>query len=281
MNHASQEPSPILRVGMIDYVNGLVPDYDFCSERFEKVYGVPSVLNSMLSEGKLDLSPVSSMEFLLRPDLYKVISDVCIASFGRTHTVGVFSPYPPKAWEGKRFCLTGASLTSVHLFKVICEVYLKIEVVTETRNLQPLGTQDLLALQKKYDGVLLIGDEVRLAASVMTFPYHDLGSLWAQLTGLPFVYALWLVRKDSCKFFKDEISCVVTQLRASISQGLANLSNLYRNSSISWKQEEFFRYFQECIVYRLSERELLGFERFQEDLLSLGVIPKLIPLNYF
>ena len=280
MPDPNHPPSP-LRVGMIDYINGLVPDFDFCPEGVEKVYGVPSVLNTMLSKGELDFSPVSSMEYLLRPQDYRVIPGLCIASLGRTHTVGVFSQFSPQGWGGKRFYITGASLTSVYLFKVLCETYLKLDVETETRGLESLSSDDFTDLEANYDGILLIGDDVRRADSVLKSSYHDLGTLWAQFTGLPFVYALWLIRKDACLHHQDRVMDLIEKLKASIDSGLANLDLLYQGSEVSWDQQEFLRYFQDHMTYHFSNRELQGFERFQKDLVSIGVLSNPIAMDYF
>ena len=55
-------------------------------------------------------------------------------------------------------------------------------------------------LQTAHDAFLLIGDQaLRQRRGTPGFPYtYDLGAEWQAWTGLPFVFARWMVRKNGC-----------------------------------------------------------------------------------
>jgi len=259
----------------------MVPDFDFPEIGFEKIYGVPSSLNEMLRNGELDLSPVSSMEYLLNPHLYQVLPDICIASRDYANTVGVFSKYEPADWNGKRFFLTGYSLTSIYLFQVLSKLYLRCGVECVIPRPGDKLPTDLKSLASEFDGLLLIGDQVQELKSMNILPYHDLCSLWNHYTGKSFVFALWLVRKDCSRVWEGEIKRIQHGLSFSIQKGLENLDSLFQRSTGAWNREEFEEYFLHSMIYWLGTRELEGLRQFSRDLVRCDLIKNEPAIEFF
>lgn len=266
---------------MINFINGLVPDFDFPESGFKKIYGVPSELNQLLRAGDLILSPVSSVEYLLNSQKYQILPEICIASHSFAKTVGIFSHYNPSQWDGKTFFLSGFSATSVHLFQVLCQRYLSCEVEVVQGDLSGQENLDYPRLTRDFDGILLIGDQVHEFQKLGYLPYHDLCFLWKHYTSKPFVFALWLVRIDSIKHLKKEISQIHHSLRYSIGSGLEHLRDVYEDSKTDWSWDEFHDYFTKAMEYRLGKNEIAGLRQFSQDLVACNLLEEEPDLVFF
>ena len=111
--------SKAVRVGYIDYLN-TVPFYHGLAERFEPgaielVRGVPTEINRLMREDKLDIALVSSLEYALAADRYLVLNDGCIGSSGITQSVILFSRHRLKDLNHRTVALSKASLSSATL----------------------------------------------------------------------------------------------------------------------------------------------------------------------
>jgi len=87
--------------------------------------------------------------------------------------------------------LDEASETSVALLKILLSKRMDLANI-RFRRIQPT----IRPAELPDDAVLLIGD-AGLAADPGERQIVDLGEAWHQWTGLPFVYALWLIAPDS------------------------------------------------------------------------------------
>ena len=148
------------------------------------IYATPARLAEMLRTDELDAALVSVVEPLFN-DRYDILDGVAVSSLGEVKSVLLAHRRPLE--EAKEVFCDTASLTSVTLLKVLfAERGLKPEF-------KPL--EDYAAAKEK-DFVLLIGD----AALDFLFARHgheifDLGTAWYELTGLPFVFAVWALRR--------------------------------------------------------------------------------------
>ena len=103
-------------------------------------------------------------------------------------SVKLFSRVP---WEQiERLALDAGSRTS----QVLARIWLDAQHGVRPGEIEelPLGVS---ALESTADAVLVIGDR---AMKVPGEPFHDvvdLGEAWHALTGLPFVFALWVARQ--------------------------------------------------------------------------------------
>ena len=175
------------RVGCVPYVNArpLVAVFDQPNEFVEVLYAVPSKLPAMLDSGEVDAILVSSIELLRRDDLLPV-TEVGIMSNGPVMSVRMLSKVPLS--EIKTLALDQSSMTSNMLAQVILAeqgVFPKVE------ELPPVAS-DMLA---NHDACVLIGDR-GFEADGTGLVDIDLGEAWTKMTGLPFVWALWLGKRD-------------------------------------------------------------------------------------
>jgi chorismate dehydratase len=191
-----------LTIGVIDYLN-VQPVYYRLQERLAGqdvrfVYGVPTTLNRMLVAGEIDVAPISAIETARHAADLAVIPQLGIATLGAVKTVLLFSWMPdPAELDGVTVALTDHSATSVELVKILCRE--RYGVAPRWR----VAPQNLDEMLSRASAALLIGDEALIEGTVHRavprrgVPHvFDLGDEWLKWTGLPFVFALWSVRRD-------------------------------------------------------------------------------------
>jgi len=183
-----------LKIGKIPYLN-LFPFFYYLEglkePSFEFIEAVPSQLNKLLRKGEIDVSPSSSIEYLLNQDLYEIIEGHSVSSIGPVKSIILFSSLPIEKLKNRTVLATDQSDTSVVQLKIIANIFLNLNIKIKRSN---LSFEEGL---KRYPAYLLIGDEAMKKAFTNRVYYtYDLGELWHRHTGLPFVYALWIIRKE-------------------------------------------------------------------------------------
>lgn len=103
-------------------------------------------------------------------------------------------PGPLDRLDGARVALGSTSRTSVRLAQLLLAE--RFEVTPDYYTCPP----DLGLMMREAEAGVLIGDAA-LRANLHDGPrygldVHDLGQLWKEWTGLPFVFAVWAVRRD-------------------------------------------------------------------------------------
>lgn len=192
-----------LKVGKINFLN-IYPIFftlekECDPSRFQFIDGTPAELNHRLREGTLDISPSSSIEYLRNPEIYTLIDGHSISTTGPIMSILLFSKHPIEDLDTRLILASEQSETSTALLKIILKKFYGFQnkILTSSSDIK-----DGLDSAPAY---MLIGDDALKAArsSFITdhpSPVHiyDLGEIWHRNTGLPFVYALWIGRKECC-----------------------------------------------------------------------------------
>ena len=120
---------------------------------------------------------------------------------------------------------------------------------------------EVIEENKIFDAKVLIGDNALL--SKKSNNDIDLSLAWKQMTGLPFIFAVWAVRSD-CKNI-DEIEKIVINAAHeginSISLIAERFSNQQGNSISFWED-----YLNNNIHFQLSDDDIKGMNLFKEML---------------
>jgi chorismate dehydratase len=131
--------------------------------------------------------------------------------------------------------------------------------------------------------VLAIGDEaLRLkAAAVMPFEL-DLGEAWQELTGLPFVFGVWAVRRDFARAQPEATHTLHRLLLRSRDWGLGSLAELsvIAAASFGMTPAQVLAYFNQ-LNYALDPEHEEGLATFFHYLYNLGELPEEPQLEYF
>jgi len=221
----------------------------------EVIYATPAKLAEMLRRDELDAALVSVVEPLLS-DRYDVLDEIAVASLGEVKSVLLAHRQPLEAMR-EVHCDT-ASLTSVRLLKVLlAERGLKPEF-------KPLPDYNFAAPP---DNLMLIGDP----ALDFLFGSHeheiwDLGAAWYEMAKLPFVFAVWALRRGI------ENAQLRRRLQEARDFGLDTLDHIIRSRT---EYTEDFRkdYLGWHIHYHLGADEKRGIAKFMGLLRKHGFGP--------
>jgi chorismate dehydratase len=213
----------MLRLGHIIYSNCFPPHAGIVTGKtafpFKIVEGIPTMLNRMLYEGKIDVSPSSSIEYALNAGRYVLLPDLSITSRDRVMSIILQSRLPINDLDEKNVALTTASATSVILLRILLDLQWDVHPRFTTFE------QNLDNPFEKADAALFIGDLALKLKASLSHPYlYDLGALWHEFTGLPFVFALWQVNYR--KNIDKELNVLYDILLQSKSYGLENIAEL-------------------------------------------------------
>ncbi len=250
-----------LRVGHISYIN-CVPFFHYLRQvgfDGEIVSGVPAVLNRQLAAGSIDLSPSSSFEYALHWRDYQLLPGHSISSCGPVQSVLLFSPEPLETLSGQTIAVTGESATSINLLQVLLrEFYGCGEVSCRV----PEGSVEESITAGS--SALLIGDRaLRAGLSHASGQVYDLGELWNRHTDLPFVFALWIVRRQAAIRSADEMKNFARQLSAARVKAEQNLDALAGMiPEREWMGEEGLVAYWRQMSYDLGAAHQLGLKLF-------------------
>lgn len=259
-----------LRVGAVSYLNAkpLVYGLDAHPGQFDVRFDVPAKCAELLHEGKVDLGLIPAIEYQ-RGD-YAIVPGIAIASHGDVATVAVFTRKPMAQVE--TLALDLSSRTSVALTRVLCAKHWKI--APKFTPAEP----NLEAMLQKADAALVIGDpafEIDPAKHDVT--KVDLGGEWMAMTGLPFVYAMWVGRPGAVS------ASEVRALQTARDRGVANLAAIARQVSDgdSALEQRALAYLRDNLKFELGEAEQAGLRKFHELAAEISVIPALKPLRFY
>lgn len=184
------------------------------------VRGVPGQLNALLERGEIDVAPASSIEFARHADRYRALPGLSISAHGPVRTIQFLARAPiEELTDNSRIAMPTASATSVVLLKIILTQRLGIHPHYSWFDQE---SQDPLA--SGLDGALFIGDIAHRQAARPRFIAHDLGQLWLDWTGLPFVFALWQTGAGGAR--DDELARLTRELHASRRWSMERLPEL-------------------------------------------------------
>jgi len=243
-----------LRIGCVKYLNARPLIFGGPAD---VVLDHPSVLCAQLAHGELDVALVSSFEFLRNP-IYRIVDGISISSDGPVYSVVV--AHVGEIFAVEQIELDPAAETSGNLLRcLLSELKLRPRfVATSTSSLA------------KERARLLIGDQaIRFRQQHGNeFQFWDLGENWQKLAGLPFVYALWLVRPEVV-----DPKSIADRLRALRDQNLTNIDNLIANEK-EFDRGFCDRYYREHLRFNFGEREKKGLRAFHQLCQKHDLLPK-------
>lgn len=235
---------------------------------YEFVEGVPSYLNREVREGRIDVSPSSSIEYLRNPCRYDLVPGHSISSKGPVGSIFLFSKRPIDALDNITVFTSSQSETSVALLRIILKIFLNIEC-TFLSTSEPI--KKVLGAGEAY---MLIGDDA-LTESLKWPGLHiyDIGDLWYKQTGLPSVFALWIVRKDASIDKRELIDGFIRALDAAKASAFRNLDAVAAASPLGKfiREKELVSYWK-GISYDFGEDHRRGLELFRYYAEKLGIL---------
>lgn len=192
-SHQSDEPLWTMatrsKIAAVSYLNTVPLIYGIEHAgllRADLLLAPPADCARAFERGEADIALVPAGALPRLGDTAEIITSYCIGAVGSVRTVTVMSNRP--VTEAAVLRLDSHSMTSVRLAQVLCRELWKI-----SPRMEELSDYSVLEHPADDEAYLLIGDKV--------FPQEgrfrhvrDLADCWRELTGLPFVFAVWVAR---------------------------------------------------------------------------------------
>ena len=187
-----------ISIGKISYINaspvfygldhGLLPSW------LKMVPDVPSVLNQKIITGQIEVSPISAAFYALNHKELLLLPDLSISCEGRVLSVILASNFLIDDLNNKTVMFSQESASAAAFLKMIFH----------QRQVNPTfqigNVSDYQEVSKTADAVLVIGDNALIHPWDQVFEHHiELGQYWYEMTQMPFVFAVWAVRRSFAK----------------------------------------------------------------------------------
>ena len=241
-----------IKVGAVSYLNtkpllyGL--EHGPIKDEIELILDYPARLVEMLKTGAIDIGlvPVGAL-----PELgeYHIVSDYCIGTEGEVASVAVFSQVP--MGEIETVILDYQSRTSVKLCKLLFEKHWKKDVVFIDAQ-----HDEYINEIKGTTAGLIIGDRA-LAYRGKSKYIYDLGFGWKEMTGLPFVFAVWVSLLKVDKEFAINFS-------REIGKGVLEIDKF--NVGLNNKEYDLYYYLTKNISFDFNQKKQEGIKFFLESI---------------
>ena len=227
----------------------------------------PARCAEMLERGEVDAALVPVIEYQ-RIRHIAIIPDVCVGSKSAVRSV-VLVTRKNNLKKIERVALDESSRTSAALVKIIFRKFLGFEPQWKT------AAPDLKSMLTDSDAALIIGDPA-MKIPRDQFRVFDLAALWHEFTGLGFVFAMWMARKDSI----EKIRAI--NFAAARDEGMANLDRIVPDyqERIELSADEINQYLTKNIVLRVDEQMWNGLLLYLELAAKHKLISYTKPLQF-
>ena len=267
--------SRVGRVGCVSYLNAK-PLIDGLTGRpgVSLILDVPSRLLALLERGKVDLALCPVVDYYRSAVPLELVPVGGIGCCGPTLTVKLFSRVPLDAIQSVH--VDPDSHTSVVLMKLVLwrSYGLAPRVMTSIAS-EPAPLPS--GADTPPQAMLLIGDKVVTDRPVEeSYPYDlDLGEAWHALTGLPFVFAVWMARVGG------ELGDLPTLLRAQLQFNLTRLEQIASRYAPEhgWDEAWAHHYLSGLMRYEIGPLQLRAIDQFAMMAHGLGLINRLEPVR--
>lgn len=250
-----------IRVTAVSYLNTKPLLYGLLTsplaEEIDLSLNIPSECARKLRDGEVDLAltPVAILPEL--PE-WHLVSDYCIGAKGAVKTVNIYGEVPIEEME--EIYLDHHSRTSVALTQVLMKEFWHRQprfVPAQEGYIDDIGGRR---------GGVVIGD--RTIDLEGRFPFvYDLSEVWHQLTGLPFVFAAWVSRKQLPESF-------VSAFNAAMKNGIEAIPKLKLLLPSPHPNFDLATYFTKHISYDLNADKRQALNRFLDYLAQSNISPQ-------
>ncbi len=254
------------RLGLVAYSNVSPFRHGLRQLGVEYLDEVPAKLLPLLESGEVEAAILPAYDVLAHPGLI-ALPGTCIACDGPAMSVRLFSRLP------LRFATTVAldadSHTSVALTRILLAA---LGAHPQYLTLPP----DLDQMLSHTDAALLIGDPCLRAQPGQDVIVTDLGEAWKELTGLPFVFALWATREGT------DYAALNTLILQALQLGLDNLPTIAAAEAprLGLSPEIMLVYLRDHLRYHLEESYRAGLERFWQMAVFRGLVDSEGPVRF-
>lgn len=260
-----------MRIGHNPNTN-MLPMFHFLPKEhplLESVTAEPTGHNAMLSDGRIDMAPISAFSYGEYWKDYAILPNLSVSTKGRVGSILLFSKVPLKNLDGLTVALTDTSATSVNLTKILLHHFIGVAPCYLTMN------SNLQGMFAKADAALLIGDAAIQAALLQPECYtYDLGEEWLNYTGSSMTYAVWAFPKRLINEREEEVLTVYHLLLKAKAKALGNMEEVVKAcQTMLGGSLQFWRNYFTQFNYGLDQTTVAGLNKylnlcFEKKLLS-------------
>ncbi len=263
----------MLRSGRIIYTNDLpiYTAFDLGVVRYPGalVADIPTNLNAMLLDGRVDLSPISAFAWAAHADTLALLPDLCIGARRDVWSVVCVSRAPLAELDGVEIAVTRESASGRNLLRVLLERRYGVRA-------NFVEHADPFAVAAQGKPALLIGD--RAIDAAQTFApanVRDLGTEWHAWTGLDMVFAVWAVRRDVLARHPEEVAGAMDALVASQRWGTEHRDAVVAAAQATYPRNAgYYAAYYDTLNFVFDKRARTGLARYVEELHALGAIAR-------
>jgi len=254
---------------MWDFENGETAEP--LRQHFQISYTVPARCAEALADGTADIGIIPVAAYTKIPDL-AIIPEISIAAKEKVRSILLISKVP--AEKIRSVATDNSSRTSAALV----QIYLK-KFVGITAGYSP-QKPDLKEMLLWHDAGLLIGDPA-LQAQTRGFHVYDLAEEWRRWTFLPFVFAVWAVRKAALREFTGNIN-IARVFQQSRDHGLQHVPEIAGAWAprLSLDQASIQNYLTRNVDYSLDSENIEGLKLFFRYAAECKVLPPAPELDF-
>ncbi len=220
----------------------------------EVIYHQPSQLMQYLQNGQADAALIPVMDYFACSGL-TMIDGLGICADGEVWSVLLKCNRPIEQVRTVR--PDSASRTSNALAKILFHEHFNLSV-----------EMDNIPADSPVDAEVVIGDRALKAAAAPCGDY-DLAGLWKSMTGLPFVFAVWVHMSDHPA--ADKLSQIAHAARQAGGKAIDQLATIYADK-LGVSQQRCGEYFTSAIHYDVGSREKESMRLFHSLLVKTGAI---------
>ena len=242
------------RVASVSYLNSKPLIYGLDrNPGIEVSLQVPARLIDGLQRGQSDIALLPTIDYQ-RHDGLAIVPVGGIGCDGPTLTVRLFSKRPID--QTKIVACDPESHTSVALARIIFAEHFGLHPEFTDLHRAPGETR------------LLIGDKVVCEEPAGFDHQLDLGSAWKEMTGMPFVFAVWVARTSTI------LGDLPSKLEQAKREGLAHVDELVRQYAVprGWPPDLARQYLTTNLKYDIGEAQIHAIEHFHQLAARHGLI---------
>lgn len=247
-----------LKISIVSYLNSMPFLYGIrrdsqLMDKCEMSLDVPSDCAKKVLSGEADVGLVPVITLKGMPE-GRVVTDYCISSVGPVKSVILASNVPLE--QIKTILLDPESNTSVNLVKILAK---------ESWDIEPIWKSASKGFEQFITGTtagVIIGDRALSSRDGYKYVY-DLSEEWQKLTGLPFVFAVWMAAKD----VSDEF---IEMFNKALKHGVDSRGEIVDGIKDEQKKLITHNYLFECIQYQIDDIKKQSIDLFLEKATSLS-----------
>ena len=270
-------------MGKISYINAYPIYYGLDRGQLpvpawlKMVQDVPSALNRKIILGEIKVSPISAAFYAMNHRELLLLPDLSISCNGPVLSVLLASNYAIDDLEGKKVIFSRESASAASFLKMIFNQR-KISPIYEVMDVKNVQTT-----LKSADAVLVIGDTALTQPWDQVFEHcFDLGQLWHEMTQLPFVFAVWAVRRSFANKNPSIVKEIHKLLLESKTLGYQNIDKVITagKNKLNLDQSIIKEYFN-LLYCDFDDKKIKAMQMFFDSLFDQGVLKEKPGISFF